>query len=191
MAKSTTKPTKSAPKLNSQVAKDEAPIGDVDADRRSFLINTTTALGLAGAACVALPFVQSMNPNRAVQAMATLDVNLAEIPEGDFKTYLWQGKPVFIWHRSAQQVTKAAEQDATATIQPEADALRVQKPNWLVVMGICSHLGCVPMKGTDGWRCPCHGSQFDLSGRVVKGPAGKNLEIPPYRFLNDTTIRIG
>lgn len=183
MAKSTPTPAENR--------EDELPMGDVDADRRSFLINTTTALGLAGAACVALPFIKSLSPNRAVQAMATLDVNLAEIPEGDFKTYLWQGKPVFIWHRNSQQVATATQQDATATIQPEPDTLRTQKPNWLVVMGICSHLGCVPMKGTDGWRCPCHGSQFDLSGRVVKGPAGKNLEIPPYRFLDDNTIRIG
>lgn len=171
----------------------EAPLGDIDAERRSFLVGTTTALGLAGAACVALPFIKSLSPNRAVQAMATLDVNLAEIPEGTAKTFLWQGKPVFIWHRNAAQVTKAKEQDATSTMDPQPDAERTQKPDWLVVMGICTHLGCVPLQGgeADGWRCPCHGSQFDLSGRVVHGPAGKNLEVPPYRFLNDTTIRIG
>lgn len=172
---------------------DESPIGDVSLDRRAFLVNTTTAFGVAGAACVALPFIKSMSPNRAVQAMATLDVNLTEIPEGNAKTYLWQGKPVFIWHRTPDQVAKAAAQDATSTMDPQPDAQRVQKPDWLVVLGICSHLGCVPMRGgeADGWRCPCHGSQFDLSGRVVQGPAGKNLEVPPYRFLDDSTLRIG
>lgn len=172
---------------------DEAPLGDIDAERRSFLVGATTALGLAGAACVALPFIKSLSPNRAVQAMATLDVNLAEIAEGTAKTFLWQGKPVFIWHRNAAQVAKAKEQDTTSTMDPQPDAMRTQKPEWLVVMGICTHLGCVPLRGgeAEGWRCPCHGSQFDLSGRVVHGPAGKNLDVPPYRFLNDTTIRIG
>lgn len=172
---------------------DNAPIGDVDAERRAFLVNTTTAFGIAGAACVALPFISSMNPNRAVRAAATLDVKLGEIAEGDAKTYLWQGKPVFIWHRNAAQIAEAQAGDATATLDPAKDADRVQKPEWLIVMGVCTHLGCVPMRGGDfgGWRCPCHGSQFDDSGRVRHGPAGANLEVPPYRFLDDQTIRIG
>ncbi|MBI1308351.1 MAG: ubiquinol-cytochrome c reductase iron-sulfur subunit [Proteobacteria bacterium] len=172
---------------------DEAPIGDVDAERRAFLVNTTTAFGVAGAACVALPFIQSMNPNRAVQALATLDVHLGDIAEGTNKTVLWQGKPVFIWHRSPAQVQQARAQDSKATMDPQPDADRTQKPDWLVVLGICTHLGCVPMRGgaEDGWRCPCHGSQYDMSGRVIQGPAGKNLEVPPYRFLDDQTIRIG
>lgn len=172
---------------------DEAPLGDVNAERRSFLVNATTAFGVAGAACVAVPFIRSMSPSRDVLAQATLDVNLGEIAEGESKTYLWQGKPVFIWHRNTAQIAEAAAWDSKATMDPMPDAERTQKPEWLVVLGVCTHLGCVPMKGgeADGWRCPCHGSQFDLSGRVVHGPAGKNLEIPPYRFLNDQTIRIG
>lgn len=172
---------------------DDQPTGDFNAERRSFLVNTTTAFGVAGAACVAYPFLKTLAPSRDVQAMATTDINLGEIPEGSFKTYLWQGKPVFIWHRNAAQIAKAREWDSKATMDPMPDAQRVQKPEWLVVLGICSHLGCVPLQGgeAEGWRCPCHGSQFDLSGRVVHGPAGKNLEVPAYRFLDDTTIRIG
>ncbi|RYG61514.1 MAG: ubiquinol-cytochrome c reductase iron-sulfur subunit [Alphaproteobacteria bacterium] len=172
---------------------DEAVIGDVDAERRQMLVNATTAFGLAGAACVALPFIQSMNPNRAVKALATIDVSLTEIPLGEAKTFLWQGKPVFVWHRNETQISEARKGDATATLHPENDADRVQKAEWLVVMGVCTHLGCVPMRGGEfgGWRCPCHGSQFDDSGRVRQGPAGTNLEVPPYRFLDDNTIRIG
>jgi ubiquinol-cytochrome c reductase iron-sulfur subunit len=177
-----------APKIN-----DDAPLGDAGAERRQLLINATTAFGVAGAACVAVPFLRTLSPSRATEAMATLDVNLGEIAEGTFKTYLWQGKPVFVWHRNAEQIAKAKAQDTSSTMEAQPDAERVKKPEWLVVMGICSHLGCVPMQGgeSEGWRCPCHGSQFDLSGRVTHGPAGKNLEVPPYAFLDDNTIRIG
>ena len=165
----------------------------VDAERREFLVNTTAAMGVVGAACVAYPFVKSLAPSRSVQAASTTDVPLSEIAEGTMKTYLWQGKPVFVWHRNAAQMAEAKAQDATSTMDPQPDAERTQKPEWLVVLGVCTHLGCVPMKGgdADGWRCPCHGSQFDLSGRVVHGPAGRNLEVPPYKFLDDNTIRIG
>lgn len=172
---------------------DEVALGDVDTERRQLLVNATTAFGLAGAACVALPFIQSMNPSRSVRAMATVDIHLGEIAEGESKTFLWQGKPVFVWHRNADQIRQAADGDATASMDPAKDADRVQKAEWLIVMGVCTHLGCVPMRGGEfgGWRCPCHGSQFDDSGRVRHGPAGANLEVPPYRFLDDTTIRIG
>ncbi len=172
---------------------DEAPLGDAGAERRQMLLNATTAFGVAGAACVAVPFLRTLAPSRATEALATIDIDLSKINVGTAQTVLWQGKPVFIWHRSPEQIATARAQDATSTMEPQADAERVKKPEWLVVMGICSHLGCVPMQGgeSSGWRCPCHGSQFDLSGRVTHGPAGKNLEIPPYAFLNDTTIRIG
>lgn len=175
------------------VVEDDAPLGDVNAERRALLINTTTAFGVAGAACVAVPFLRTLSPSRATEALATVDINLAEIPVGSAKTYLWQGKPVFVWHRTPEQIAKAKTQDATSTMDAQPDAERVKKPEWLVVLGVCSHLGCVPMQGgeSNGWRCPCHGSQFDLSGRVTHGPAGKNLDVPPYTFLNDTTIRVG
>jgi ubiquinol-cytochrome c reductase iron-sulfur subunit len=168
----------------------EAP---VDSDLRRTIINTTAVFGVVGAACAALPFIKALGPNKAVKAAATLDVKLTDIPEGQAKTYLWQGKPVFVWHRTPEQIARAKEGDTTATMDPAKDADRAQKPEWLVVMGICTHLGCVPLQGGEfgGWRCPCHGSQYDDSGRVRHGPAGANLEVPPYKFLDDTTIRIG
>ncbi len=177
----------------SSLLDDDAPIGNPAAERRQLLINTTTAFAVAGAACVAVPFLRTMSPSRATEALATVDINLAEVPLGSMKTFLWQGKPVFVWHRTPAQIATAKAQDATSTMQAQPDAERVQKPEWLVVLGICSHLGCVPMQGgkSDGWLCPCHGSQFDLSGRVTQGPAGKNLDVPPYQFLNETTIRVG
>ncbi|MCP5405312.1 MAG: ubiquinol-cytochrome c reductase iron-sulfur subunit [Pseudomonadaceae bacterium] len=179
MAKPSSKPTASA--------------SDVDADRRKFLVGTTAAVGAVGAACCAVPFVGSMAPSRDVAAQATVDINLSEIPEGEAKTYLWQGKPVFVWHRNAAQIAAAKAGDTTSTMDPEPDAKRVQKPEWLVVLGICTHLGCVPIRNDEvgGWRCPCHGSQFDVSGRVIHGPAGTNLHIPPYTFVDDNTLRIG
>lgn len=177
-----------------EVAPNHTPTAaEVDAERRSFLVNTTAAFGAAGAAACAIPFISSMAPSRDVAAMATVDIDLSGIAEGDSKTVLWQGKPVFIWHRNATQIAEAQAADVTSTIDPQPDAKRVQKPEWLIVMGICTHLGCVPLKGGEGggWRCPCHGSQFDGSGRVTHGPAGTNLPVPPYAFLDDKTVRIG
>ena len=167
---------------------------NIDDDKREFLIRTTTTVGVVGAACAAYPFVKSMAPAANVKAQASIEVNLGEIPEGESKTYLWRGKPVFIWHRNKEQIAEAQQRDGTnALLDPENDAERVQKPEWLIVMGVCTHLGCVPMRGgeTGGWRCPCHGSQFDNSGRLTRGPAAENLHIPPYTFLNDTTVKIG
>lgn len=166
---------------------------DVDAERRELLIGATCAFGAVGAAACAVPFVTSFAPNRAVEALATIDINLADIPEGGSKTFLWQGKPVFVWHRSPSQIAEAEAGDATASLDPAKDSDRVKKKEWLITMGVCTHLGCVPLQGGEfgGWRCPCHGSQFDNSGRVRHGPAGKNLDIPPYAFLDDNTVRIG
>lgn len=163
-------------------------------ERREFLTSVTTAFGAAGAACAAYPFVKSLSPSADVKAQATADIDLSEIPEGSSKTYLWRGKPVFVMHRTPEQVSTAREEDGSdALLDPQPDEARVKRDKWLVVMGVCTHLGCVPMKGGqyNGWRCPCHGSQFDVSGRLRRGPASKNLEIPPYEFLDDTTIRIG
>ena len=166
-----------------------------DPERRDVITTATTTFGVAGAACAAYPFIKSMTPAANVKAQATLDVDLTEIEEGDVKTVLWRGKPVFVWHRNAAQIEEAKQADGTgALLDPQNDADRVQKPEWLVVMAICTHLGCVPMRnsgGDEGWRCPCHGSQFDVSGRLRRGPAESNLEIPPYKFLDDNTIRIG
>lgn len=166
---------------------------DVDTDRRDLLLNATIGMGVAGAAACAVPFITSLSPSRDVQAQATVDIKLSEVPEGEAKTFLWQGKPVFVWHRNAAQIAEAKAGDTTASIDPAKDADRVKKDQWLIVMGVCTHLGCVPMRGGDfgGWRCPCHGSQFDDSGRVRHGPAGMNLPVPPYAFIDDETVRIG
>ena len=112
---------------------------------------------------------------------------------------MWQGKPVFIRHRTADEIAKAADVQVTDLRDPEADADRVEKPEWLVMIGLCTHLGCIPLgqKSTDpqgefgGWFCPCHGSHYDTAGRIRKGPAPLNLPVPPYAFIDDTKILIG
>ncbi len=163
-------------------------------DRRDFL---TTVFGMfagVGAVAAVLPFVRSLSPSRDVAAQATTEVDLSDIAEGSSKTVMWRGKPIFILHRNAEQIAAAKRDDGAASLlDPQNDADRVKKEKWLVVSAICTHLGCVPGKGGQhgGWLCPCHGSQFDTSGRLRRGPAASNLEVPPYEFLNDTTIRIG
>src|SRR5690606_2782400 len=132
-------------------------------------------------------------------ALSTTEVNLAPIEPGQAITVMWQGKPVFIRHRTPEEITQAENTDVSALRDPQTDGERVQKPQWLVMVGICTHLGCVPQgqKNTDvkgeygGWFCPCHGSHYDTSGRIRKGPAPTNLAVPNYEFLSDTTIRIG
>ena len=164
-----------------------------DKNRREFLTSLTTTFGAAGAACAAYPLIKSMSPSADVEAQKFVEVNLSEIAEGDTKRVIWRGKAVFIRHRTAAQIKEAEEGDATATIDPETDAHRVKKPEWLITIAHCTHLGCIPLYGGKygGWTCPCHGSQYDISGRVRRGPAAKNLEIPPYTFLDDATVKIG
>ncbi|MBI1363564.1 MAG: ubiquinol-cytochrome c reductase iron-sulfur subunit [Proteobacteria bacterium] len=169
-----------------------------DAERRQFLTDMTTAFGVAGAACAAYPFVTSMNPSADVKAQATTEVDLSDLPAGKSKTILWRGKPVFIKHRTAEEIAEAREIDndpekLAALADPQKDTDRVVNENYLIVMAVCTHLGCVPMEGGnyDGWLCPCHGSQFDTSGRRRAGPAPANLEVPPYKFIADERILIG
>lgn len=170
-----------------------------DATRRDFLLIATTTVGVVGAALAVWPFVHSLNPAKDTLAVATTGVDLSPIEEGQAITVVWQGKPVFIRHRTAEDIAAAADVDLAQLIDPEPDSARVQKPQWLVMIGVCTHLGCIPlgqkpsdMKGEfGGWFCPCHGSHYDTSGRIRKGPAPTNLEIPPYTFLDDTRIEIG
>lgn len=160
-----------------------------DADRRSFLLKLTGVVGGAGAAAASIPFVASMNPSAELLAKANTEVDLSDIPAGGMHTVSWQGKPVFILHRTAEEI-----QSATATnggFDPQPDSERAQKPEWLVVIGVCTHMGCVPNKEGPGWTCHCHGSQYDDSGRVVRGPAPKNLAVPPYTFISENRIIIG
>lgn len=167
--------------------------------RRDFLILSTGAVGAVGAASLLWPFVDSMNPAADTLALSTVDVDIKSVQPGQAITVMWQGKPVFIRHRTEQETAIAREIVLTDLRDPEKDEDRTENKDWLIVIGICTHLGCVPLgqKSTEprgeykGWFCPCHGSEYDLSGRIRKGPAPTNLAIPPYEFLTPTSIRIG
>ncbi|MGF1641449.1 MAG: ubiquinol-cytochrome c reductase iron-sulfur subunit [Rhodospirillales bacterium] len=167
--------------------------------RRDFLLIATSTLAVVGTGLAAWPFIHSMNPAADTLALATTGVDVSAIDEGQAITVVWRGKPVFIRHRTAAEIEEAAAVALTALPDPEADAERVQKAQWLVLVGICTHLGCIPLgqKPSDpkgefgGWFCPCHGSHYDTSGRIRKGPAPTNMAVPPYEFVDDSTIRIG
>ena len=167
--------------------------------RRDFLYLTAAAMGVVGTAAVAWPIIDSMNPAADVRALASTEVDLSPIEEGMAITVIWRGNPVFVRHRTAAEIEMARSVVFDDLPDPETDAARVQKPQWLVIVGVCTHLGCIPKgqrvgeaKGEyDGWFCPCHGSHYDTSGRIRKGPAPSNLVVPPYKFLDDTTIEIG
>ena len=160
-----------------------------DTGRRDFLIKVTTVVGGAGVAVACLPFIDSMNPGSDVLAKATTEFNLSGMNPGDMRTVPWQGKPVFILRRTPEQISKM--EASSGGLDPEPDQKRVKQPEWLVVVGVCTHMGCVPNKEGLGWTCHCHGSQYDDSGRVTRGPAPKNLEVPPYRFIAADKIIIG
>lgn len=167
--------------------------------RRDFLYLTAGAMGAVGAGIFAWPFIDSLNPAADTLALATVEVDLTPIEKGQAITVVWRGKPVFIRHRTEKEIDEAVNTDMSILRDKETDEQRRQKPEWLVMVGICTHLGCVPLgqkkndpKGEyDGWFCPCHGSHYDSSGRIRKGPAPKNMAVPEYAFLDDTTIRIG
>lgn len=167
--------------------------------RRDFLQLTAAAFGAVGVGTLAWPFVDSMNPAKDTLALSTTEVDLSPIQVGQAITVMWRGKPVFIRHRTEAEIAEAGGVDVSGLIDKESDAERIERPEWLVVVGICTHLGCVPVgtktgeaKGEyGGWFCPCHGSHYDTSGRIRKGPAPKNLAVPDYEFLSDTRIKIG
>ena len=167
--------------------------------RRDFLYLAATAVGLVGTGVAVWPLIDSMNPAADVLALASTEVDLSAIEEGQAITVTWRGKPVFIRHRTADEIAEAEAVAVDDLPDPQADADRVQQPQWLVMVGICTHLGCIPKgqrvgdpKGEfGGWLCPCHGSHYDTSGRIRKGPAPENLPVPTYEFLDDTTIKIG
>ncbi|WP_321392994.1 ubiquinol-cytochrome c reductase iron-sulfur subunit [Emcibacter sp.] len=162
--------------------------------RRNFLYVASGAVSVTGAALAAWPLIDQMNPAADVLALASTEVNLSAIPEGQTVKVLWRGKPVFIRHRTAAEIAEAEADDNADLRDPQTDEARVQKPEWLIMVGVCTHLGCVPLDQAGefgGWFCPCHGSHYDISGRIRKGPAPLNLPIPEYVFLNDTTVKIG
>jgi ubiquinol-cytochrome c reductase iron-sulfur subunit len=160
-----------------------------NADRRDFLGKATAAVGVVGAACACWPFISSMNPSSDTMEKATTEVELSGIATGQTETVSWGGKPVFVVHRTPDQV--ASMQTSQGGTDPEADSARAHQPQWLVVVGVCTHMGCIPSRNDDGWLCPCHGSVYDNSGRILHGPAPKNLAVPPYKFVGSDKIIIG
>lgn len=176
---------------------------DHNPNRRDFITVAGLSFAGVGGAATLWPFIQQMNPDASTQALASTEVDLSPIKEGQAITVMWRGKPVFIRNRTAAEV-KEAQTVAVAELSDRAQANDAQrtkkgKENWLVLVGICTHLGCIP-KGQSlgdargeygGWFCPCHGSHYDTSGRIRKGPAPKNLEVPPYEFVSDSKIKIG
>jgi ubiquinol-cytochrome c reductase iron-sulfur subunit len=167
--------------------------------RRDFLLIATGAVGAVGTALAAWPFIHSMNPAADTLALASTGVDLKPVEVGQRITVVWRGEPVFIDHRSAEEIKAAEEVDLAGLVDPQPDSARVKKPEWLVIVGVCTHLGCIPLgqktgepRGPfGGWFCPCHGSAYDTSGRIRQGPAPQNLIVPPYEFTGDTTIKIG
>lgn len=172
-----------------------------EATRRDFLHIAAAGGAGVGAAIAAWPFVDQMNPAADTLALATVEVDISQIGEGEAVIVKWRGKPIFIRHRTAAEVEDARSVSLDTLVHKESDEERVQagKDKWLVVVGTCTHLGCVPLgskSGDDkgeygGWFCPCHGSHYDTSGRIRKGPAPRNLDIPEYSFASDTVLKIG
>ena len=184
-----------------------------DPNRRDFVMVASAAFAGIGGALSLWPLIDQMNPDASATALASIEVDLAPVVEGQAITVLWRGKPVFIRHRTAKELASAAAVKITelpdgsarnAVLPEDTPATDVNRTKaghekWLVVVGICTHLGCIP-KGqglTDdkgefgGWFCPCHGSHYDTAGRVRKGPAPNNLDVPPYKFISENKITIG
>lgn len=168
--------------------------------RRDFLNVAPVAVASVGAAVATWPFIDSMNPSAEILAQSSTDVDLAPIELGQRITVKWRGAPVFIVRRTADEIARARADDESPTlIDPETDAERVARSEWLIVVGVCTHLGCIPLGQRHGdrqgryggWFCPCHGSVYDTSGRVRRGPAPRNLNIPPYEFRSDMLVRVG
>jgi|TARA_B100001079_G_scaffold155812_1_gene133553 ubiquinol-cytochrome c reductase iron-sulfur subunit len=162
--------------------------------RRDFIFTASYTLGAVGVGTAVWPLIDQMNPDASVKALSSTEVDLSSVQPGQSITVLWRGKPVFIKRRTEEEIAKAKQVDLKELKHPEKDEDRAKNPEWLVMLGICTHLGCVPLgnKGEyGGWFCPCHGSHYDTSGRIRKGPAPTNLEIPKYEFVDSNTIKIG
>ncbi len=174
--------------------------------RRDFLYIATGAAGAVGVAVAAWPFIDQMNPSAAVLALSTIELDVASIPVGQQVVFKWRGHPLFVRHRTAKEIAAARavnvedlpDQDARNGALPDgtpaSDLNRAKKAEWLVLVGVCTHLGCTPtvFEGDyGGWLCHCHGSQYDTSGRIRKGPAPQNLAVPPYAFISPTKIKVG
>ena len=167
---------------------------DKKTNRRDFIFTASYALGAVGVGAVVWPLIDQMNPDASVKALASTEVDISGMEKGQSITVLWRGKPVFIRRRTEEEIAKAKNVKLEDLPHPETDEDRAKNPEWLVMLGVCTHLGCVPLgdKGEyGGWFCPCHGSHYDTSGRIRKGPAPTNMEVPKYEFVNSNTIKIG
>ena len=174
---------------------------ETEKSKRDFLYLTAAATGAIGAASMGWAFVDSMNPAADTLALSSTEVNISQIEVGQAITVMWRGKPVFVRRRTEEEIKEAENVDLSLLRDPQTDNARIidGKPEWLVVVGICTHLGCVPLgqKPSEvrgeygGWFCPCHGSHYDTSGRIRKGPAPTNLVVPEHAFVGDTVIKIG
>ncbi len=186
-----------------------------ETNRRDFLMIAASAFGAVGGAAALWPFIDQMNPDASTLSLSTTEVDISKVEEGQAIQVVWRGKQVFIRHRTAAEIAEAravkladlpdqkSRNDSIkdAALDTAADIHRTLpgKEKWLVMVGVCTHLGCIP-KGNKlgdekgeykGWFCPCHGSHYDTSGRIRKGPAPENLAVPPYQFIKDTVIKIG
>ncbi|KAL2267251.1 hypothetical protein VTJ83DRAFT_4528 [Remersonia thermophila] len=159
-----------------------------------FMVGTMGAITAAGAKSTIQEFLVNMSASADVLAMAKVEVDLSAIPEGKNVIIKWRGKPVFIRHRTQAEIDEANSVNVSSLRHPETDEQRVKQPEWLVMLGVCTHLGCVPIGEAGdfgGWFCPCHGSHYDISGRIRKGPAPLNLEIPEYEITEDNKLVVG
>ena len=162
--------------------------------RREFIFTATYAVGAVGVGATIWPLIDQMNPDASVKALASTEVDISNVERGQSITVLWRGKPVFIKRRTQEEIDSARSVDLKELKHPERDEDRAKNPEWLVMLGVCTHLGCVPLGDTGeygGWFCPCHGSHYDTSGRIRKGPAPTNMEVPKYEFVNNNIIKIG
>ncbi len=184
---------------------------DGEPTRRDFIHIMGAVTAAAGAGAALWPLIDQMNPDASMLALSTKEVDISSIAVGQAIKVMWQGKPVFIRHRTAEEIAEAEATPLTALKDTKArndnlgksadaeDANRRSDANWMIVVGVCTHLGCIPL-GTssgenrgdyNGWFCPCHGSHYDVAGRIRRGPAPDNLEVPPYAFLSDSVVKIG
>lgn len=165
-------------------------------NRRDFLFVATGAVGAVGAAAVVWPLINQLNPDASTLALASIQYDVGPIAEGQSVTIMWRGLPVFVRHRTAAEISEAQAVPLSDLKDPETDEARTKPGHeqWLIMIANCTHLGCIPVGESgdfDGWFCPCHGSHYDSAGRIRRGPAPKNLVVPPYEFLSDTLVQIG
>lgn len=176
----------------SNLSQPEAP----DTGRRDFLYIAAGAVGAVGVAGAVWPLINQLNPDASVLALSSIEFDVASVEVGQSVTITWRGMPVFVRHRTPEEIAEAEAVPLSDLKDPEPDSARVKEGHaeWLIMIATCTHLGCIPVGESGefgGWLCPCHGSQFDTSGRIRKGPAPTNLVVPDYEFLSDTVVQIG